>query len=342
MIDFRNEFPSKNNTNNAENSHNSPFHQAASGDRANAVMADQGRPPCTLGATPGTPLPAPMGSDGATVQQGGPLTSDEGIRPMGWPGSMVGLASNRGRRPYMEDAAAALRISHQESGADPLECTILTVCDGVGGQMGGAAASDLGIRIVTQELSRAVNASVLAGMVPDDLAGILATAITLANDRIAQLARLESALSDMATTIVSALMVGDMLVVAWAGDSRAYLWRDGDIRRLTTDHALGNHVISQCLGMAAGVTPDFQVIELRTGDVVILVTDGVTDALDDQVIGTLLASSGDAQAAAHAVIDAALSAGTTDNVTAVCAIHHPAPRPGCDPTSSALAQSANL
>src|SRR5437660_1019850 len=121
-----------------------------------------------------------------------------------------------------------------------------------------------------------------------------------------------------------------------AGDHRAYLLRDGRLRRLTQDHTVVDRlaregkipaaevdrhpqrsVLERALGVGPEVDVDVQLLDVRPGDRLLLCTDGLTSMLDDDEIRDILLTELDPQTAAQALIDAALAAGGKDNVTAV-------------------------
>lgn len=140
----------------------------------------------------------------------------------------------------------------------------------------------------------------------------------------------------MGTTCVVAEIIDGRAKIANIGDSRAYLIRGHSIRQLTRDHSWvqeqvdaglltpeqaaahkERNVITRALGVLDEARPDIFTQELQQGDVLVLVTDGVTNAVSDQGILSAVRSSGSADGAAKAIVQAALSGRTTDNATAV-------------------------
>ena len=100
------------------------------------------------------------------------------------------------------------------------------------------------------------------------------------------MARFES--PELACTIAVAALEGDRLYALNAGDSRIYLWREGGLRQLSTDHRETNpqqrHVLTRALGLAGELPLASVEIQLCAGDVILLCTDGVTDVLDDAAL----------------------------------------------------------
>ncbi|HMV68674.1 MAG TPA: protein phosphatase 2C domain-containing protein, partial [Myxococcota bacterium] len=164
--------------------------------------------------------------------------------------------------------------------------TLVVVCDGMGGHVGGAQASALAVRTLYDTLAEAQEG---------DRRGALKRAIESANRVIYETARKNYRLTGMGTTCVAALVDGAVVHVAHVGDSRAYLMRRGEIRQLTRDHTMVNlfvdaellapedaashpeaHVLSRSLGVERHVEVDLQPpLTLEAGDRLMLSSDGV-------------------------------------------------------------------
>jgi protein phosphatase len=132
--------------------------------------------------------------------------------------------------------------------------------------------------------------------------------------------------------------VEDGVYVAHVGDSRAYRIRDGAIEQLTEDHSLLNdykkmkhltpeeianfphkNVIVRALGMKDSVKVDTRFEAPRSGDAIVLCSDGLSGPVDDQMLLDLVASSSDLPGATQRLIDAANESGGPDNITCVIA-----------------------
>ncbi len=141
----------------------------------------------------------------------------------------------------------------------------------------------------------------------------------------------------MGTTVTAALVGDDgRVVIANVGDSRAYLLRDGNLRRLSEDHSVvaeliasgqisedeaerhpQRSVITRVLGAESSVQVDIFWLDAADGDVLLLCSDGLTTMVPETRIAELLATAGGCEAIAQSLVDAALAAGGEDNVTAV-------------------------
>lgn len=142
---------------------------------------------------------------------------------------------------------------------------------------------------------------------------------------------------NMATTLAVAQFVGSEALLAHVGDSRIYLWRDNELRRLTSDHSLVNelcsqgaltadqaehspqrHVITRAVGAGPSVVPTMRRQTMRPGDLLLLCTDGLTSMANDGEIARCLGNAGgDPGQSAVQLIGLANEAGGHDNVTVV-------------------------
>jgi protein phosphatase len=165
------------------------------------------------------------------------------------------------------------------------------------------------------------------------------TGVKLANLRIFERAQTDERLRGMGTTMVCAHFerAGGAVVVGHVGDSRAYLWRGGNLRQVTEDHSLLNdylkarrltpeeiesfphkNVIVRALGMKETVEVDLVRLPVEEGDVLLLCCDGLSGMVSDEQMGELIRQHlGDLRAAAQALVEAANEAGGVDNITCV-------------------------
>ncbi len=150
-------------------------------------------------------------------------------------------------------------------------------------------------------------------------------------------ARADPNLRGMGTTMTLAYSLGLDLFLAHAGDSRAYLCRDGKLEQLTRDHTrvqemvdagvmtreeAATHrlrnVLTNVLGGGVPLTDvDLNRVRLAPGDTVLLCSDGLYDVVGDGEIAAILAGAASAPAACGSLVDLALARGAPDNVTAV-------------------------
>lgn len=196
------------------------------------------------------------------------------------------------------------------------------VADGVGGH----AAGDVASRLVVEKLGRATAGSNLASRKQ-----AARSAIEDANLTLWEMARAYR--GTMGSTIVALAIANDGYCCLWAGDSRAYLLRGGELRQLTRDHSLVqqlvdsgdlepeaaiNHpnanIITRAVGSAPGLEIDCTEGDVRAGDRFLLASDGLTRLLrEDELAGAL--DAGDLELLADRWVEAALERGAPDNFT---------------------------
>jgi protein phosphatase len=216
----------------------------------------------------------------------------------------------------------------------------MLVADGMGGAAGGEVASRTAIRALVELVLRT----------PDWIMNLneeLANAVLRRmNQRIKETeailiekARKDPGLAGMGTTMTIACSLGDRLVVAHVGDSRAYLFRKGRLYRLTCDHTVAQaladvgvigseevashpkrHLLTHVIGAKGGTAlADLNSLRLSDGDQLLLCTDGLTDLVEEDAIAQALAIERPAADACSALVEQALAGGGLDKVTVVVA-----------------------
>ena len=202
---------------------------------------------------------------------------------------------------------------------------LFVVADGMGGAQAGEVASALAVEEFAEALPQ--------GGTPEER---LSDRIRDANRRIYERSRVEHEHAGMGTTLTAVYVEDDDLAVAHVGDSRAYIFRDGSLVRLTQDHSLveelvrqgklteeqaAEHpqrsIITRALGIEADVEVDTWTYPVRAGDVVLLCSDGLTSMIDEDEIARILSAGSPLSAAGDRLILAANEAGGRDNITVV-------------------------
>jgi protein phosphatase len=216
---------------------------------------------------------------------------------------------------------------------------LMVVADGMGGHAAGEIASALAISSVESFVLNSLKWFMrLGGAEESALMRELRKGLEQADKALLAEMDLDPALAGMGTTLTLAFSVADDLYVAHAGDSRAYVYRDGQLDQLTTDHTLAQHMVevglltpeaarrdrsrhavTNALGAGGGVRGEIDKLRLKDGDVVLLCTDGLTDLVDDERIAEVLARHLDPEAACNRLVELALENGGRDNVTVVAA-----------------------
>ncbi|MES2537049.1 MAG: protein kinase [Pseudomonadota bacterium] len=226
----------------------------------------------------------------------------------------AGHATLAGLRERNEDFVGMVTPHEPELSAKGL---IAAIADGVSGNEGGREASEYAVRglladyyatpdtwPVTQSLDRVIKAT---------------------NSWVQNQGSVRSELAGMATTLTTVVLRGNYYYFSHVGDSRLYLLRKGVLSKLTTDHVWDRpemrHVLTRAIGLDSRLAIDHGMGELHQRDVFLLATDGVwasvtdydlTRQLSELALGAISASD-----AADALADAALAAGSSDNVSAL-------------------------
>jgi serine/threonine protein phosphatase PrpC len=206
---------------------------------------------------------------------------------------------------------------------------LFVVADGMGGHTAGQVASEL----ATSAALAAVRSLKDGQTAPSDC---LRQAIASANQRVLDEVKSRPELTGMGTTMVMLMATGSRATLAHVGDSRAYLIRDRQMRRLTTDHSLvgelvrrgrideaearehpHRHVLTRAIGVRDSVEPAVGEMSALAGDVFVLCSDGLTTHLEDEEIASLAEAEPDLNGACQNLVDAANARGGQDNTTIV-------------------------
>ncbi|WP_284618776.1 bifunctional protein-serine/threonine kinase/phosphatase [Aquabacterium humicola] len=219
----------------------------------------------------------------------------------------VGRCSERGIREKNEDFAAALAADEASRGL------ICAIADGVSAGGHGRAAAQTAVISLVNDF-HAVPATWETTVALDRLIGAH-------NAWLADHNRRRSDDASGLTTLTALVLQGQTWTVAHVGDTRAWLLRDGELSRLTQDHALDHpdlrSQLTRALGLEDTVRVDFHQGALQVGDRLLLSSDGVHGTLKARRLAQLLAAGQDAQAVAETIVTAALEAGSADNATAL-------------------------
>ncbi|HEY1818272.1 MAG TPA: protein phosphatase 2C domain-containing protein [Kofleriaceae bacterium] len=207
---------------------------------------------------------------------------------------------------------------------------LLVVCDGMGGVEGGEVASQLAAEVIWREMQ-----TTPATRDPEVFARLLRRATRVANHDVHAVSKREPGLRGMGTTVSAAGIVGDRLVIATVGDSRAYVLRGGALVQVTRDQSLAfallaagrdpleaanaGSAILQALGVGDDVEPSLSVIELRRGDRVLLCSDGLHGLVGDPALAVLMSEPHTVAESVMLLVTAARAAGGSDNITAIVA-----------------------
>lgn len=236
------------------------------------------------------------------------------------------LTTDRGCvRAHNEDSGQIVRPHDRDALAS--RGVLALIADGMGGHSGGEIAS----RIATEVMTRRYYD------VPGDPSAALAHAVRDANAEIFARASATPELDGMGTTCVALALCGDLAYAAHVGDSRLYLVRAGGIYQMTTDDSAVSEMVSRGLITreearrhadknvilkALGTHPDVEAsvwaepLPVRSGDVFILCSDGLSDLVEDAELADVLARAPAVEDGSQALVSLAKERGGFDNITA--------------------------
>jgi len=212
----------------------------------------------------------------------------------------------------------------------PLERdNLYAVADGMGGHVGGEVAARVAVETLDQAFRR------------EPTVEGLRDAFSEANAAVWHESQVNEDLRGMGTTLTAVALVGgtdghDVLALANVGDSRAYIFADGEITQVTDDHSLAEermrqgemteaeaavhpqrHILTRALGVSDHVEADMWQLDLRTGDRLVLCSDGLTNEVDSDEMAGILGEVDDPAEAAERLVEAANQHGGADNITVV-------------------------
>lgn len=270
--------------------------------------------------------------------------------------SVAGL-TDAGRERELNEDSFYYRVV-QSSDEGPLG--LLIVADGMGGELAGEVASHWAVQTLKRELApmfrpqdpavtrildaedlAIIGSGVTVHLEDTDLIRLLQHAVERANQVLLGYARQRpDQAGGMGSTATLAVVENRRLTVVHIGDSRAYLWRGGELSQLTEDHSVPGALLKQGkiepdevythphrnvlyrgLGLKPGADVDhYAPVELQPGDGLLLCSDGLWDMVyPADRLEALLAAGGDPRAICRRLIDAANRAGGEDNVTVIWA-----------------------
>jgi protein phosphatase len=223
--------------------------------------------------------------------------------------------------------------------------TLLVVADGMGGQGSGDVASQVAVNTIVGYLLNVMPWAAVRtgpGVGRDSAPSLLGvreqlSAALVTGDSTVKAVGAQAGSPRMGSTLTMALVQWPILYVAHVGDSRAYVARGGQLRRLTTDHTVAqqiaekdptmlsessslHHMLWNSLGGSEEVArPQIEKIPLEVGDVLLLCSDGLNKYVSEAEISEVLASREPLAARCAQLVGRANAAGGADNTTVVIA-----------------------
>lgn len=204
------------------------------------------------------------------------------------------------------------------------------VCDGMGGAKAGNVASQMAVESFVQTLEEGL------GRERPDIAALLTDGVDRANELVRYRAQMDESCEGMGTTLVAAVVEENRVRLVNVGDSRAYRVTQQGIEQITRDHSVvedmvergqitheqarlhpKKNLITRALGAEAAVQADLYELPRKTGEMILLCSDGLSNVVTDQEILFELIHGGVPEDGCQRLLQLALSRGAPDNVTAV-------------------------
>lgn len=210
--------------------------------------------------------------------------------------------------------------------------TAAVVCDGMGGTAGGKLASSVAVESFQKEMERVLK----KGMSVKQIDQAIGYSVSLANDRVREIAAQSPAYQHMGTTLVCAIAREEIVILGNVGDSRAYHIGRSGISRITKDHSVvedlvergdltpeeakkhpQRNLITRAIGPESFVQTDYFQVDWKQGEYMLLCSDGLVNTVSDQEILFEVIHNGEPGTCLERLVDLSRQRGAPDNVTAV-------------------------
>jgi protein phosphatase len=221
------------------------------------------------------------------------------------------------------------RSNNEDAYLERLDLGVFAVADGIGGSAAGEIASRIFVETVQEVFERGLYSET-------ETSALVQEVFRLANERILVNTEEYPEHRGMGCTAELTAFSGDRYIVGHVGDSRTYLFRDGELRRITRDHSLVQdqleqglisqeeakkhrlrNIVLRAVGIDSSVALDLIMGRMLPGDIFLLCSDGLTDMVDEASIQETLASAHRLTEMVDQLIESAKTAGGNDNITVV-------------------------
>jgi protein phosphatase len=215
---------------------------------------------------------------------------------------------------------------------------LLAVADGMGGALAGEVASEMAVETLGQEMIRRVRSPAVAAVDDDGFGDVLKASVEAANACVRGEGESNPQRRGMGTTLTAVWVRANRAEIAQVGDSRAYLFRGGNLRQLTKDQSLvgkliedgiitedeaermaGKNIILQALGTDEPLDVAHQTEVLEAGDTLLLCTDGLSGVVNNRDLEEELRKGGTPLEVCGRLIGLANERGGPDNITVLLA-----------------------
>jgi len=221
------------------------------------------------------------------------------------------------------------RKNNEDAYLERLDLGVFAVADGIGGSAAGEIASRIFVETAQEVFERGVYSDT-------ETSAMVQEVFRLANERILVNTEEYPENRGMGCTAELIAFRGNRYIVGHVGDSRTYLFRDGELRRITRDHSLVQdqleqglitredakrhrlrNVVLRAVGIDSSVALDLIKGRMLQGDIFLLCSDGLTDMVDEDSVQETLSSALGLTEMVEQLIESAKAAGGNDNITVV-------------------------
>lgn len=218
---------------------------------------------------------------------------------------------------------------------DDSNLSLFVLADGMGGHNAGEIASKISVETILSTVVAFINSN-QERLEEAQIKRLSVDAIKKANEQVVALAKCNSTMQGMGTTIVTAALWDNRVCIAHVGDSRAYFVSNNTIWQLTVDHSYveelvkrgiisreeakyhpDRNMITRAVGVEETVEVDVDVIAIGAGDAVLLCSDGLTNLMDEQSILEVFLKGKNAEEICNTLLAEANNRGGHDNITAI-------------------------
>lgn len=238
---------------------------------------------------------------------------------------MVGVGkSNVGMlRPRNEDS---ILVSNEAIGVLP---NVFVVADGMGGHKAGNVASASAIEWFIEFVKKPENES-------EEVLDVMISAVSYANGLVHKLSQEHEEYSNMGSTFIACCIDNNSAYIAHVGDSRLYLYRDGELNQITNDHSLvaemvragrmteeeaetdfRRNVITRAVGTDCSVNIDGIITPIKEGDSILMCSDGLSNMVAKSGIKQILDMNISDEEKVDALIAEANDNGGADNISVI-------------------------
>jgi serine/threonine protein phosphatase PrpC len=244
-------------------------------------------------------------------------------------------------RQINQDACLQMRFTSIEKSVQS-DTHLVVMIDGMGGEAEGDKAASLALRTIAQDVvgsnltlkDQRATSPLLPDTARERNKQLLERALKKANRTIYEYAERDIHRRGMGCTITACIFEPEEVTLGHVGDTRAYLWRDGELKRLTTDHSLVGRLVEMgqlteeearnspqrsIIYRAMGTNPDVEVDlyhhRLRPGDRLMVSSDGVWEYFMNEELEQIIGQGESPEAVANRLVEICLSRGADDNAT---------------------------